>query len=216
MEKSSNTITLNEQIFSNLYNDTDKIVVSKSQYPLALLEYALTDPSFYDNLLSITKNEHKFTINSASPLEEDEHEYEKIPFLEAIEVAVDKGLIKLNKLLYQRYKALIDQISYKAFKQKYSGEPLKAKVEGKTYIILGSEVIKFLELDNNELDYLLSKPNQKDCIPKEAFLYMIRKFIIRENIKDNFILPEQIEERMNEIINYEILDFEAINTYLSD
>ncbi len=216
MEKSSNTITLNEQIFSNLYNDTDKIVVSKSQYPLALLEYALTDPSFYDNLLSITKNEHKFTINSASPLDEDEHEYEKIPFLEAIEVAVDKGLIKLNKLLYQRYKALIDQISYKAFKQKYSGEPLKAKVEGKTYIILGSEVIKFLELDNNELDYLLSKPNQKDCIPKEAFLYMIRKFIIRENIKDNFILPEQIEERMNEIINYEILDFEAINTYLSD
>lgn len=216
MEKSSNTITLNEQIFSNLYNDTDKIVVSKSQYPLALLKYSLTDPSFYDNLLSITKNEHKFTINSASPLEEDEHEYEKIPFLEAIEVAVDKGLIKLNKLLYQRYKALIDQISYKAFKQKYSGEPLKAKVEGKTYIMLGSEVIKFLELDNNELDYLLSKPNQKDCIPKEAFLYMIRKFIIRENIKDNFILPEQIEERMNEIINYEILDFEAINTYLSD
>ena len=65
MEKSSNTITLNEQIFSNLYNDTDKIVVGKSQYPLALLEYALTDPSFYDNLLSITKNEHKFTTNSS-------------------------------------------------------------------------------------------------------------------------------------------------------
>ena len=51
MEKSSNTITLNEQIFSNLYNDTDKIVVSKSQYPLALLEYALTDPSFCPNHL---------------------------------------------------------------------------------------------------------------------------------------------------------------------
>lgn len=216
MEKQSNTILLNGQIFSSLYNYTDKIVVGKQQYPLALLEYAITDTAFYGNLLSIFKKEHKFKISSKSPLEDEIYEYEKISFLEAIEIARDKDLIKLNRTFYQRYKTLIDLISYKTFKQKYANELIKSKVEGTAYIIPGSEIIKFLELDNDELTDYLSKPNKKDSMSKETFLYMVRKFIIRENLKDNFILPELIEERINEIVNYEIYDFESQNTYLSD
>lgn len=216
MERVSNTVLLDAQVFEKISNDTNKIVAEQFQYPVELLEYTLNDEQTFKTLFNIFQNAHKFKIASDSSMDDETYEYEKIPFLEAIEVARDKGLIKLNRITYSRYKTLLDLISYGILKKQLQNKTIQAKVDGITYNIPANKIIEFLELDTKNLDDYINTPNRKGSISKEAFLYIVRRFIIREKLMDNFIFPENIEKRITDIVNYEILDFESQNTYLSD
>lgn len=216
MESASNTVLLDAQVFEKISNDTNKIVTGQFQYSVELLEYTLNDEQTFKTLFNIFQNAHKFKIASDSSMDDETYEYEKIPFLEAIEVARDKGLIKLNRITYSRYKTLLDLISYGILKKQLQNKTIQAKVDGITYNIPANKIIEFLELDTKTLDDYINTPNRKGSISKEAFLYIVRRFIIREELMDNFIFPENIEKRITDIVNYEILDFESQNTYLSD
>lgn len=216
MERVSNTVLLDAQVFEKISNDTNKIVAEQFQYPVELLEYTLNDEQTFKTLFNIFQNAHKFKIASDSFMDDETYEYEKIPFLEAIEVARDKGLIKLNRITYSRYKTLLDLISYGILKKQLQNKTIQAKVDGITYNIPANKIIEFLELDTKTLNDYINTPNRKGSISKEAFLYIVRRFIIREELMDNFIFPENIEKRITDIVNYEILDFESQNTYLSD
>lgn len=216
MERVSNTVLLDAQVFEKISNDTNKIVAEQFQYPVELLEYTLNDEQTFKTLFNIFQNAHRFKIASDSSMDDETYEYEKIPFLEAIEVARDKGLIKLNRITYSRYKTLLDLISYGILKKQLQNKTIQAKVDGITYNIPANKIIEFLELDTKTLDDYINAPNRKGSISKEAFLYIVRRFIIREELMDNFIFPENIEKRITDIVNYEILDFESQNTYLSD
>lgn len=216
MERVSNTVLLDAQVFEKISNDTNKIVTGQFQYSVELLEYTLNDEQTFKTLFNLFQNVHKFKIASNSSADDETYEYEKIPFLEAIEVARDKGLIKLNRITYSRYKTLLDLISYGILKKQLQNKTIQAKVDGITYNIPANKIIEFLELDTKNLDDYINTPNRKGSISKEAFLYIVRRFIIREKLMDNFIFPENIEKRITDIVNYEILDFESQNTYLSD
>lgn len=216
MERVSNTVLLDAQVFEKISNDTNKIVTGQFQYSVELLEYTLNDEQTFKTLFNLFQNVHKFKIASDSSMDDEKYEYEKIPFLEAIEVARDKGLIKLNRITYSRYKTLLDLISYGILKKQLQNKTIQAKVDGITYNIPANKIIEFLELDTKTLDNYINTPNHKGSISKEAFLYIVRRFIIREKLMDNFIFPENIEKRITDIVNYEILDFESQNTYLSD
>ena len=216
MERVSNTVLLDAQVFEKISNDTNKIVAEQFQYPVELLEYTLNDEQTFKTLFNIFQNAHKFKIASHSSMDAETYEYEKIPFLEAIEVARDKGLIKLNRITYSRYKTLLDLISYGILKKQIQNKTIQAKVDGITYNIPANKIVELLELDTKTLDDYINTPNRKGSISKEAFLYIVRRFIIREELMDNFIFPENIEKRITDIVNYEILDFESQNTYLSD
>ena len=216
MERVSNTVLLDAQVFEKISNDTNKIVAEQFQYPVELLEYTLNDEQTFKTLFNIFQNAHKFKIASDSSMDDEIYEYEKIPFLEAIEVARDKGLIKLNRITYSRYKTLLDLISYGILKKQLQNKTIQTKVDGITYNIPANKIIEFLELDTKTLNDYINTPNRKGSISKEAFLYIVRRFIIREELMDNFIFPENIEKRITDIVNYEILDFESQNTYLSD
>lgn len=216
MERVSNTVLLDAQVFEKISNDTNKIVAEQFQYPVELLEYTLNDEQTFKTLFNIFQNAHKFKIASDSSMDDEIYEYEKIPFLEAIEVARDKGLIKLNRITYSRYKTLLDLIGYGILKKQLQNKTIQAKVDGITYNIPANKIIELLELDTKTLDDYINTPNRKGSISKEAFLYIVRRFIIREELMDNFIFPENIEKRITDIVNYEILDFESQNTYLSD
>lgn len=216
MERVSNTVLLDAQVFEKISNDINKIVAEQFQYPVELLEYTLNDEQTFKTLFNIFQNAHKFKIASDSSMDAETYEYEKIPFLEAIEVARDKGLIKLNRITYSRYKTLLDLISYGILKKQLQNKTIQAKVDGITYNIPANKIVELLELDTKTLDDYINTPNRKGSISKEAFLYIVRRFIIREELMDNFIFPENIEKRITDIVNYEILDFESQNTYLSD
>ena len=216
MEKVSNTVLLDAQVFEKISNDTNKIVTEQFQYSVELLEYTLNDEQTFKTLFNLFQNVHKFKIASDSSMDDETYEYEKIPFLEAIEVARDKGLIKLNRITYSRYKTLLDLISYGILKKQLQNKTIQAKVDGITYNIPANKIIEFLELDTKTLDDYINTPNRKGSISKESFLYIVRRFIIREELMDNFIFPKNIEKRITDIVNYEILDFESQNTYLSD
>ncbi len=216
MERVSNTVLLDAQVFEKISNDTNKIVAEQFQYPVELLEYTLNDEQTFKTLFNIFQNAHKFKIASDSSMDDETYEYEKIPFLEAIEVARDKGLIKLNRITYSRYKTLLDLIGYGILKKQLQNKTIQTKVDGITYNIPANKIIEFLELDTKTLDDYINTPNRKGSISKEAFLYIVRRFIIREELIDNFIFPKNIEKRITDIVNYEILDFESQNTYLSD
>lgn len=216
MERVSNTVLLDAQVFEKISNDTNKIVAEQFQYPVELLEYTLNDEQTFKTLFNIFQNAHKFKIASDSSMDAETYEYEKIPFLEAIEVARNKGLIKLNRITYSRYKTLLDLISYGILKKQLQNKTIQAKVDGITYNIPANKIIEFLELDTKTLNDYINTPNRKGSISKEAFLYIVRRLIIREELMDNFIFPENIEKRITDIVNYEILDFESQNTYLSD
>lgn len=216
MERVSNTVLLDAQVFEKISNDTNKIVAEQFQYPVELLEYTLNDEQTFKTLFNIFQNAHKFKIASDSSMDDETYEYEKIPFLEAIEVARDKGLIKLNRITYSRYKTLLDLIGYGILKKQLQNKTIQTKVDGITYNIPANKIVELLELDTKTLDDYINTPNRKGSISKEAFLYIVRRFIIREELMDNFIFPENIEKRITDIVNYEILDFESQNTYLSD
>lgn len=216
MERVSNTVLLDAQVFEKISNDTNKIVAEQFQYPVELLEYTLNDEQTFKTLFNIFQNAHKFKIASDSSMDAETYEYEKIPFLEAIEVARDKGLIKLNRITYSRYKTLLDLISYGILKKQLQNKTIQAKVDGITYNIPANKIVELLEFDTKTLNDYINTPNRKGSISKEAFLYIVRRLIIREELMDNFIFPENIEKRITDIVNYEILDFESQNTYLSD
>lgn len=61
------------------------------------------------------------------PLWMPKHMNMKNTILEAIEVARDKGLIKLNRITYSRYKTLLDLISYGILKNKFKIKLSKPK-----------------------------------------------------------------------------------------
>ena len=216
MERVSNTVLLDAQVFEKISNDTNKIVTGQFQYSVELLEYTLNDEQTFKTLFNLFQNVHKFKIASDSSMDDETYEYEKIPFLEAIEVARDKGLIKLNRITYSRYKTLLDLIGYGILKKQLQNKTIQAKVDGITYNIPANKIIEFLELDTKTLDDYINTPNRKGSISKEAFLYIVRRFIIREELMDNFIFPKNIEKRITDIVNYEILHFESQNTYLGD
>ncbi|UKI29261.1 MAG: hypothetical protein L6V78_02835 [Clostridium sp.] len=100
MERVSNTVLLDAQVFEKISNDTNKIVAEQFQYPVELLEYTFKMMSkLLKTLFNIFfKNAHKFKIASDSSMDDETYEYEKNTiFLEAIEVARDKGLIKIKQ-----------------------------------------------------------------------------------------------------------------------
>ena len=152
MERVSNTVLLDAQVFEKISNDTNKIVTGQFQYSVELLEYTLNDEQTFKTLFNLFQNVHKFKIASDSSMDDETYEYEKIPFLEAIEVARDKGLIKLNRITYSRYKTLLDLISYGILKKQLQNKTIQAKVDGITYNIPANKIIEFLELDTKTLD----------------------------------------------------------------
>mgnify|MGYP004526946193 CR=1 FL=1 len=216
MEKSSNSILIDPQTFAKIFKDTNIIVDENSQYPVALLEFILNDDQAYNALYNIFKSDYKFHIKPNTNQDEETHDYEKIPFLLAVDTAKSEGLLELDTPKLKRYKALINLISYKNLKKTYENKSIETRVEGVLYKVQISDIFKLLELSEEDLNYYLSLPNPKNRITKEAFLYIVKKFIIRQELEENYILPEHIEDRIASIVKYEIYDFEAQNTYLSD
>ena len=60
MERVSNTVLLDAQVFEKISNDTNKIVAEQFQYPVELLEYTLNDEQTFKTLFNIFQNAHKF------------------------------------------------------------------------------------------------------------------------------------------------------------
>ena len=59
MERVSNTVLLDAQVFEKISNDTNKIVAEQFQYPVELLEYTLNDEQTFKTLFNIFQNAHK-------------------------------------------------------------------------------------------------------------------------------------------------------------
>lgn len=55
MERVSNTVLLDAQVFEKISNDTNKIVAEQFQYPVELLEYTLNDEQTFKTLFNIFK-----------------------------------------------------------------------------------------------------------------------------------------------------------------
>ena len=56
MERVSNTVLLDAQVFEKISNDTNKIVAEQFQYPVELLEYTLNDEQTFKTLFNIFQN----------------------------------------------------------------------------------------------------------------------------------------------------------------
>ena len=209
------TLSILEQDFERIFNDTNKIIIGKDIIPVSLVEYLLKDDLSFKNLYEIFKKRSKVTIISTDE-ESESYDFNKIAIIEAIEIAQNKGFLKLTGTIANRYKLLLELISYNNLKRSTKNKILRLHVEKKEYLMPVAKILEFLELSYEEMQEYLSAPNQKDVIPKEIFLYLVRKYIVINDLDQNFILPPEVETKIDKILNYELLDFEAVNTYLSD
>ena len=58
MERVSNTVLLDAQVFEKISNDTNKIVTGQFQYSVELLEYTLNDEQTFKTLFNLFQNVH--------------------------------------------------------------------------------------------------------------------------------------------------------------
>ncbi len=211
-----NTHFIEHDDFIALKN-SDYIEVMNQKISIKFLENILRDDTYYHYACRFLSNEISI-FNVTYIISGDTGgaiSYTKSQIVVGIEKLINDGLIKLNDQETERFNYLKSLISYKNFLQIYENEIFSISMDGKEYQIPVKQIINLMTLSKEEFDELCDNNDIKDfCgIPKKYFIYASYKFFKNNNIFENFVLPEKMFKRYNDIRSLQKIDIQAINNF---
>ena len=112
-----------------------------------------------------------------------------------------------------RFDHLKSLVSLQSMKEKYKDYVFPLVIDGSLYEIKGEDLIAVLELDVDDFDNLCFNDDIKEFrgMPKEHIIYAAGQFVKRTKINDSYILPEEVNDRIDDILSNQIIDLESIN-----
>lgn len=143
--------------------------------------------------------------------------YKKITIIKAIEQLVSSGQMVLQHDEKKRLDSLKNSISVEKFLEKHKGNNYNIEIDGNMYSIPVEQIISFMQLPNEQFDYLCSSIDVKDIIgiPKKYFVYAAFKFFIENKILEKYLMPDIIIKHYMEIGSFKKIDLQAINKYIT-
>ena len=87
-------------------------------------------------------------------------------------------------------------------------------IDDNKYSFLIAELLEILFLSDDEYKNILSKDILINGIKKENYFYAIKNLFKEYNLLDNYIFPDKIISRINDINNNISIDIQSINDYL--
>ena len=142
--------------------------------------------------------------------------YGKNTIIKGIEQLISTGQIVLQPHEQQKLDSLKNSISFDKFLEKHKGNNYNIDIDGKKYSIPIEKIVYLMQLPNEQFDILCSNNDIKEIggIPKEHFIYASFKFFKENKAFEDYLIPDIIVNRYNDIESLQKIDIQAINKHL--
>lgn len=211
----SNSVLFIPMELNDAYKMDDKVDVGTKEVSINLLKNILQNDEYYKYVDKLFKNEiEQFTTSSIFNGDTvGGVSLNKIDIVKGLEMLVEAGEIELNGQTMNRYNSLRSEMLFSKFIEKNAGTKFNIEIDGHEYSIPVEKLIRFMQIPEADFDKVCSSNDIKtiDGITKEHFVYATYKFLIISGVFNDYIVPEAIETRFNEIVRFEKMDIEAIN-----
>ena len=113
----------------------------------------------------------------------------------------------------KRYNDIINIMSFDNFLENIKNKNYNITIENVEYSIPISQMVDFTNISNEDFDKICNDSSIKEIngIKKEHFIYAVTRYFTTSGVFNNYIVPENIELRINEIRTFRKIDIEAIN-----
>lgn len=141
--------------------------------------------------------------------------YKKVDIIKAIEKLVKSNTIGLNVEQTKKVEALKSMVSFEKFKQRCNGASRNITIDDNMCLIKLNDILWFLSVNDEEFEKICSN-NVKFIagIYKEYFAYAVCDFIEKQNIFDEYIIPENFVKRYEVLKSSEKIDIQSVNKFL--
>jgi len=182
------------------------VKVGNTDVSCEFLNKILTDEEYYKYALNYFKNEIpsfrvSYIIAGDSGISIG---YEKSEIIKGILNLVLTNQLKLEGEQSERYETLRKEISYEKFIEENKDSEYKISIDGVEYVITVKDIIDFINEDINNTE-----------ISQEHLTYASYKYFIANKIIDNYLVPDDIIEKLRDIRDFKTIDVQAINKHLT-
>lgn len=213
-----NTIFVTEEEYNQL-NNGEKISINSKQVPIEFLKRILSNDFYFEYASRFFSGEiDTFTVtyiiygDTGGMIG-----YKRSIIIKALDQLISSGQLSLQPYERQRYESLKNKTSFEKFLEKHKNNHYNIEIEGKQYSIPIEQIISFLQLSDEQFDNICENKEIKEIngIPKEYFIYATFRFFKENRPMDNFIIPNNIIDRIRNIGSLQKIDLQAINTHLT-
>ena len=126
---------------------------------------------------------------------------------------IEEIIFEITPEQFEQFNVLISLMGYDKFVERYKDTIVDKKIDGYQYHLHVSDYIEFLELPLDEyLTYMSDENSFYKGIPITHFLYGIYHFFNNDTrVKEEYLFPENIQTRLDDITYYRFIDIESIN-----
>lgn len=188
----------------------------KKKIRVGLLEDMLNDDYCYESLeILFDSTRVRLPVYFLSKFKMlNKNFYKKTELIEMFDKAIDSNQLNLTEKGKQRLQILKNKMSVNAFKEKYNDYKYNLDIEGKDYSFDVKKFVSILSLPNDKYESFLKKEEKIEGLNKREYMYALAKFFLDENIFDNYMMPEQMEKRFYNLITYNVIDYESVNSMI--
>lgn len=140
----------------------------------------------------------------------------KINFLEQVFKLQKEKSIKFTDEDLKLISRLKKYVTYDSFIKEYKDKDIDCFIEGEHYHVLGHDIIDFIELPEATYQKLISENAPFHNIRLDYMFYIVSNFFINNDIDANYVFPEDLKKKINNITLFKDYDFESINETYKD
>ena len=105
--------------------------------------------------------------------------------------------------------------SFDAFAKKIHGTQFEAIVDNKQCILLAESILTFLKLSPEDFLRFCNTDTNANVVnnhlTKTEFAYLATEYLKKHRVKENYVFPEYLEGRMENLMEGDLIDFYAVN-----
>lgn len=213
-ELSKSVLFVSREVIDD-YKSDDTVDIGTKEISANLLKNILCTDEYYKYVDKLFKNEiAQFSVSYIYSGDIVNGYYlSKTQIVKGLEILIQAGEIALDSNLIARYDFLCNEVSFNKFIEKNLSVNFDIEIDGHNYSFPANELISFMQISDDDFDKVCSSSDIKTIngTKKEHFVYATYKYLIKSGVFTDYIVPERIENRFNQIIKFEKIDIEAIN-----
>ena len=114
----------------------------------------------------------------------------------------------------ERYNQVMDYVSYDKYREKTRNDNYEIVIDGKNYKIPVMLIYQFMDLNHESFNNVIASGKDINGIPLAHFLYTVSKYYEDNKIVENYLINEELKNRLKEIKSSEKVDVQMVNKYL--